>query len=448
MIRCPEGYCCQDDRTCAGIDSCNVNRLGIMCGNCVANWTESLYSATCVPVHNCENGLVLGLFFLGVMVYSVGLLTFKFFKEKIVSGISSVYHVAKRCLCIETKTITGSNGEHVAERNGGNTTMQDASKDVKYLQDDSTKYLQILFHSIQDASLFKVFLPGENVGEKGLVETFLQFSPELLVTLHTRVTILCFSPVTNAVVKIMFKTLFGPCVLLLLLVLFTLESGFPVSRRKQLLFSKSVRACLIRAFLLAISFSYQQIVKGLFTLVQCVEAVNKLVMYVQGEIECYTWWQTTIETWICLSLIPLFPVLSHAAYFVKERRMSVCVFVLACLFPLPVIMIYSLMNYCEHRSGNKQQSENSCEIRSKQTEDNMERRADLLHFDESGEISVVIKSNADAPVEVSTINDSDTDIAGEYSSDLNRVEPKNGFADEKEDSDTDTLKTSCYIYLP
>ena len=44
MLRCPEGYCCTNNDTCKGIDSCNTGRAGVLCGSCEANWTESLFS--------------------------------------------------------------------------------------------------------------------------------------------------------------------------------------------------------------------------------------------------------------------------------------------------------------------------------------------------------------------------------------------------------------------
>ena len=34
MIRCPTGYCCQDDESCPSFDSCNSNRSGPLCGVC------------------------------------------------------------------------------------------------------------------------------------------------------------------------------------------------------------------------------------------------------------------------------------------------------------------------------------------------------------------------------------------------------------------------------
>ena len=62
MIRCPNGYCCQEKETCKGIDSCNVNRTGPLCGKCEANFTEALFSAKCFLVDDCPAALILVLY--------------------------------------------------------------------------------------------------------------------------------------------------------------------------------------------------------------------------------------------------------------------------------------------------------------------------------------------------------------------------------------------------
>ncbi len=50
MIRCPVGYCCTGNKSCNGINSCNVGRKGILCASCNENLTESLFTAECVSV--------------------------------------------------------------------------------------------------------------------------------------------------------------------------------------------------------------------------------------------------------------------------------------------------------------------------------------------------------------------------------------------------------------
>lgn len=99
---------------------------------------------------------------------------------------------------------------------------------------------------------------------------------------------------------------------------------------------------MVQAFLLVLLFSYQKIITGAFTLVQCVDILGKRVLYIQGDIECYSWWQTLAEVYIVLNIIPLVFVLSIAPLFVEDNRMSVRVFILACIMPVPVVTFFFL----------------------------------------------------------------------------------------------------------
>ena len=62
ILRCPNGYCCQDSGSCNSLDSCNRNRSGILCGSCDKNWTESLISENCVSIEGCNSRLIIGLY--------------------------------------------------------------------------------------------------------------------------------------------------------------------------------------------------------------------------------------------------------------------------------------------------------------------------------------------------------------------------------------------------
>ena len=82
-------------------------------------------------------------------------------------------------------------------------------------KDSGMKYLQILFYFVQDAVLIKVHLPEANVTDKSLLVTFLEFSPQILL-FYIEITNLCLVSTTTAILKVVLKALFGPCIMLLL----------------------------------------------------------------------------------------------------------------------------------------------------------------------------------------------------------------------------------------
>ena len=91
---------------------------------------------------------------------------------------------------------------------------------------------------------------------------------------------------------------------------------------KRTLWAK-LKSCLLKAFLLAVLFSYQNLAIGAFTLVRCVSVVNIKVLYLEGDLHCYSWWQYLVICYIILFIVPVFPILSHFPYHIKDKCMSV-----------------------------------------------------------------------------------------------------------------------------
>ena len=204
------------------------------------------------------------------------------------------------------------------------------------------KYVQILFYNVQDAALFNVQLQGEDQQDESIVVKILQFSPEVLTTLYTHVSDLCFISGTTSVTKILFSSLFGPCVMI-----FSCIIGKSC---------KMFRARLVQKFLLVILFSYQKLSIDAFTLIQCVDIENSTVLHVHGDIECQTWWQRATEVYIYFSIVSVFIVLSHAPFYVEDKTMSVKMFILGCLLPVPVMVAYHMRRYVKKSAAETQLS--------------------------------------------------------------------------------------------
>ena len=332
MIRCPNGYCCQGDESCKEINSCNGNRTGPLCGRCKENFTESLFSPRCLLVDDCPAGMILMLYIAGAVAYGLGLMAISFIKDVgpvIVKNILKV--LTKRVLCRKGKTHKVENEESQS------FTKQCKTKDETNLpehkddseDDDFIKYIKILFYYIQDAALFKINLPSVAQQEKSIVVKILQFSPEVFVALYSKVSDLCFTPGTTAVTKIWFSSFFGPCVMVFIFILYLCQTFISWFFHKS---GKMFRARIVQTFFLVALFSFQKLVIGAFTLVQCVNIGTKTILYVQGDIECYTWWQRTIEAYIILNIIPTFLVLSLMPFYVQEKKMSVRMFIIGCYF--------------------------------------------------------------------------------------------------------------------
>ena len=403
MVRCPDGYCCQGRETCKEYNSCNTLRTGTLCGICEKNWTESLFSPRCVSAANCSANLIILLYVAAVMMYSIILLTMKGIKSKFISAAAYLFKKVKLVLNRSSKHKT-------VEKTKIEKVVLDEGK-----EDDDMKYIQILCYYVQDATLFKVYFPGTESNDEEFIVKVLQFSPEFIGTLYNKATQLCFGESTTAIHKVLFKSLFGPSVMFFLLVIYLVQQQLIRYFGKRFALWQSLRASLMKAFLLVILLAYQNIVIGAFRLVKCVEISDDKVLYIQANVRCYTSWQIAIQVFICVSIIPIFFVLSHSPFYVRERKMSVLVFVVSCLLPLPAMIAFHIIQCCR-----REKLEN----------------VELTEDDDFGP-SILVTMGNELQVSESRNFHSDTDIGMQYSTDsINDIDLNERFSEESSEHST------------
>ena len=221
-----------------------------------------------------------------------------------------------------------------------NDGSHDKNKVPDNKSDDSTKYIQILFFYIQDAILFKINIPGQNNQEKGTIEKILSFSPKILTLTYSKVIHTCVSYAKIPVSKVLFEMFFGLYLVFIIWFLYLILKLISKLLKKTSTIWAKFNSCLLRAFLLGMLFSYQNLVMGAFTLVRCVDIANIKVLHIEGEVQWYSWWQYLIMCYIVFFIIPVFLALSHFPHYIKDKHMSVKTFILSCLFPAPVMMYY------------------------------------------------------------------------------------------------------------
>ena len=313
MFRCPDGYCCQDFETCKGIDSCNVGRTATLCGTCIKNYTESLFTSKCIPKAQCHGFLFLFLYVASAVVYG----TILILGENVKNKIKITFQNILKCF----KNRKSGNGEdqfkHLKSDNSRSPSEPNNEQD-KSDSDSSMKYIQILFYYVQDASLFKIHLPEDGQS-------------------LTKTIDLCFSYSPSATTKVLFKTMLGPSVMGFILLIYLVQRVFPVEKCQRV---KSLKFMMVRAFLLALLFSFQTIVTGAFLLVQCVDVDNSRVLYIQGSIHCYAWWQVIIQVLILTYIIPVVLVFSFSPFCVKNKMMSIRLFMLVFSLSQPWCFIW------------------------------------------------------------------------------------------------------------
>ena len=197
MIRCPTGYCCQDDESCQSFDTCNSSRSGALCGVCKNGLAESLFDQTCIPVEKCHTWFIVLLYISCTFGYGLGLMVIDNVKEAVISSLKKIYQ------CIKGTVLKKVKPNQNSEKSKNSEYPKSAEKEVK--EEGSFKYLQILFYYVQDAALFKIELPGKQSEQTSTFVKIIQFTPDVLASIYDSMTETCFTLGTTAVSKILFK---------------------------------------------------------------------------------------------------------------------------------------------------------------------------------------------------------------------------------------------------
>ena len=362
MIRCPDGYCCTGNGQCDGINTCYMNRTGNVCGKCQKGLSEALFSTECLSADSCVGGISVLYYTLCVIIYIAFLASYKDLQKYAAAKIKKLYKRIKDRQCLYWKNNINNSDEHNEEidehievdienqkthtdiqrrrEKSENDGLHEKNKVPDNKSDDSTKYIQILFFYIQDAVLFQINIPGQIFQEKGTIEKILSFSPKILTLTYSRVIHTCFSYAETPVSKILFEMFFGIYLVFMIWLLYLILKLTSKFLKKTSNIWAKFKSCLLRAFLLGMLFSYQNLVMGAFTLVRCVNIANIKVLHIEGDVQCYNWWQYLVMCYIIFFIIPVFLALSHFPHYIQDKNMSVKTFILSCIFPTPVMMHY------------------------------------------------------------------------------------------------------------
>ena len=185
MIRCPTGYCCQDDESCKSFDSCNRNRSGPLCGVCQKCFAESLFGQTCNPVEKCHTWFIVLLYISCAVGYGLVLMVIDNIKETLISSFKKIYQ------CIKKRLLKNGKPNQKLKLSKNSEKSESSTKEVK--EEGSFKYLQILFYYVQDAALFKIELPGKHSEQTNTFVKILQFTPDVLTNIYDSMIGTCFT---------------------------------------------------------------------------------------------------------------------------------------------------------------------------------------------------------------------------------------------------------------
>ncbi len=390
---CPRGYCC-GTRKCESYDACADKRVGRLCGRCKQGYAEALFSPSCVSNDVCGPlwlwpfAFSVGLVYAMFLLFQTDLKHFLFADRIECCGLTQKFrntckraqNIRKNCknkVCLKVKS---QNSEGCESRfientkedelpgslketpNGVVRTDTDEPKDEHILKESSPKtgFLIILFYYFQDALLLQVdtvYVKVESKSQK-LLKSVLSGLFKFQLDLFELIEEVCAVPDMTAAPKLITKTLIVPYVILIFLLMYIINKWICMMRgkkfsqcpeSKEILDSTKIRKSfstrLSSGFILALLFTFQKMGTTVFMLLNCVPVQGDRVLFIDGTVTCYQYWQYGVMTYAISCVSPFFLVLMIGPSLMRTGHISLSQFFLACLCPLPALLWWLLEKF-------------------------------------------------------------------------------------------------------
>ena len=308
---CPLGYCGSPSNSSDYVYSaCRGNRSGVLCGNCSDGYSETLYSPSCREKEKCNDHW----FWLATTIYVVFLALYLVFKPAIFSELYRHSLWFKR----RTKRF-----------------------DVQQLRLHNDKnhdpgYLKIIFHFYQVVKLVMVNSPETTLSMVPIIPPVIAIFNFQVKTLNDRIG--CPFPGLTAVTKALFQctTFLGT----LLSIGFTYVIHRAASKFRYI--SAPSLSLYLAVALETLLLGYERLADTSLKLMHCVPIDEEWRLFVDGNIQCWQWWQYLIIAFVLSFIIPLILVLFWGSLLLAKDRLTAEEFLLACAFPLPHLVTWTI----------------------------------------------------------------------------------------------------------
>ncbi|KAK2179315.1 hypothetical protein NP493_499g02012 [Ridgeia piscesae] len=377
---CPNGYCVTAAKPKpSSVNTCMPNRAGRLCGRCQPGYSEALFSAVCVPDSQCGPSwllplaLAFGLFYALFLLFQPDLKQFLFSPPHgdhiLIARWRHATHMNGKAemRCEDAGRDDGTTASlwadvdeeedrgRVARKtptavvaNGEARPIDDADDTVFRTTDCGSGFLIILFYYFQDALLLKVktvAMTTEGKRERQ-VKSVLFGLFKLQFELIEFIDGVCAAPGMTSVPKTMTKALIVPYIIVIFATMYAIYRWTRLCRwrrRSPAAASearapdqKSVTARLASGFILALMFMFQKMGTTTFTLLNCVPVENRRVLFIDGTVTCYQYWQYAVMAYAVACVTPFFIVLLVGPPLLQRGQIGLWQFFAGCLFPLPL----------------------------------------------------------------------------------------------------------------
>ena len=312
---CPVDYCCPYQNSSCPYNNdtylssgCSGNRIGVLCGHCKPNFTETLFSAQCRASEDCTDYW----FWPFALFYTLVFDSFLLWKNCITC------YVIK--LLPWTRSIQGGQSSSNLASDGGG-------------------YIKVIFYFYQVASLVFVFTDIEiHLMEKYLlvpVIGWFDFKP-----ISSDKGLVCSICGLTVASKMFLQASQVIAVLFGIGIIYLLHGALRKYRKRSPFFPSAGRylAATVDCLLLGYSTLATTTLKAL----NCVTIQTSSRFFYDGNIQCWQWWQKLCGAVICVFIVPFVFVVYRGSKLLHRKEISAKRFLYACLIPLPFAVRWML----------------------------------------------------------------------------------------------------------
>lgn len=317
FISCPEHYCQSPLPHSKDYNRCRGNRNGTLCGKCAAGFTETLFSVDCTKTAKCNQHWL----WIATIIFTIGLVLYLLIKPPILGFLTDQILWFKRKV-IQSEDDLGEIGDHHHSDSG---------------------YLKITFYFYQVAD---ILMDGRTEGllEKVpfvyLVVSAFNFQ---IRTVNDRIG--CpFSGLTAVTKELLLSATISVTMADVLLI-YCAHVFINICRRKEKPKLSHYVAVLVEVLLLG----YERLAETSLKLMHCVSIGSRKWLFIDGNVQCFQWWQYILLAYIVVFVMPFILVLYFGSFKLYKSSISANEFLAACIFPLPIIVYWSLKEIRKRR---------------------------------------------------------------------------------------------------
>ena len=323
FIPCPLEYCkTPTHSTTQTYNGCYGSRTGVLCGECAEGYSEALYSTSCQKNEKCHDHW----FWLVSLIYILAFALYLVFKPPVFKWLYR-------------------QGVWFRSTSNSNSRLEAPNRDSRDKHDAG--YLKITFYFYQVADILMVT-------SKETTAHVIPFVTPIVALFNFQVrnfkgSIGCPFPGFTVVTKELFFCLKFLATLLSIPLIYTIHRA--ISRFRPI--PKPSLRLYLAVVLETLLLGYKTLADTSLTLMHCVPVELEWRLFIDGNIQCWQWWQYLQIVFILAFVIPLVLVLFWGSLMLSKDKVSAKEFLTSCAFPMPFLFIW-LFRCCKRKGYTSQ----------------------------------------------------------------------------------------------